>query len=405
MATTFHPVIRTTQIKKDGSTNIKICVTHNRKAGYLSTKYYVLPEEFDRKDGKVVPLEKTKEAKETANDINMKILAQIGLYYTRIDKSKEKVNLYTLPMLIKFLNDETDPTNFISLLEKKAREKRAIGNEQYAESFEGTKNLLLKMGYKLLPLEAITTPWIKALGDQMNILGHSPNTVGNRMRNIRTVFNEADTGRFPFRGYKVPKAITTEHRDLTRTQLTLIAKKELKEPLMCWARDMFMLSFYLIGMNWRDLAFVKKIDGGRIYYQRSKGKKYYSIKVFPEAQAIIGKYPGKKFLLDMMDKYSNYRSGTKRIDKKLKDIAILCDIQRPVSLYYARHSWSTLASQLEISEDIIERSLGHALLRPINEITQIYIRKELKPCDDANEKVIRAILQNDDDDVITNLNL
>jgi integrase len=405
MATTFHPVIRTTQVRQNGTVNIKICVTHNRKAGYLATKYYITTEEFDSKNGKVIPLDKTTEAKDTAGSINLKILAQIGAYATRINQSKEKVDSYTLPMLIKFLNDETDPTDFMSLIEKKIKEKKAIGNLQYAESFDGTKNCLERMGYKSLPLEAITTPWLKALGDQMAILGHSPNTIGNRMRNIRTVFNEADTGRFPFRGYKIPKAITTEHRDLTIEQTALIAKMEIKEPLTRWARDMYMLSFYLIGMNWRDLAFVKEVSDGRIVYTRSKGKKHYSIKVFPEAQAIIDRYQGKKYLLNLMDNYSDYRSGTKRIDKKLKDIAKRCEIDRPVSLYYARHSWGTLASMLEIPEDIISRSMGHAMLKPINEITQIYIRKELKPCDEANEKVIKAILRNDDDDVIISLNL
>jgi integrase len=186
-----------------------------------------------------------------------------------------------------------------------------------------------------------------------------------------------------------------------------IAKMEITEPLLRWSRDMYMLSFYLIGMNWRDLAFVKEVRDGRIYYTRSKGKKSYSIKVFPEAQAIIDRYPGKKYLLDMMDNYSHYKGGTKRINAKLKIIATKCEIPRKISIYYARHSWSTIASDesLGISEDIISRCLGHAVLKPINEITQIYIRKELKPCDDANEKVIKAILKNDDDDVITSLNL
>lgn len=402
---TFHPVIRTTQVKQNGTTNIKICVTHNRKAGYLPTKHYILPAEFDSKNDKVIPLDKTEEAKEHADNINIELLSQIGEYATRIKQSKEKVDKYTLPMLIKFLGDDTDPTEFISLLERKVKEKAAIGNEQYANSFRTTKSILEKMGYKTLPVEAITTPLIKTLGDRMTIKGLAPNSVGHHMRNIRTVFNEADTGRFPFRGYKIPKAVSTEHRDLTIDQMSLIAKKEIPEPLMCWARDMYMLSFYLIGMNWRDLAFVKEIWEGRIFYTRSKGKKVYSIKVLPEAQAIIDRYPGKKYLLNMMDNYSHYKTATKRINKKLKVIANLCEIPRAISIYYARHSWSTIASILEISEDIIERSLGHALLRPINEITQIYIRKELKPCDDANEKVIKAILKNDDDDVITSLNL
>ncbi len=99
-----------------------------------------------------------------------------------------------------------------------------MGNLNYTESFRGTKNCLVKLGYKTLPLDMITNPWIKELGDKMKIKGNSPNTIGNRMRNIRTVFNEADTGRFPFRGYKIPKAVTTEHRALTIEQTALLAK-------------------------------------------------------------------------------------------------------------------------------------------------------------------------------------
>jgi hypothetical protein len=81
----------------------------------MPTKFYVTPAQFDIKSGKVIPIDKTPEAKETEGDINIKVLAQISTYATRISQSKEKVALYTLPMLIKFLNDETDPTDLISL--------------------------------------------------------------------------------------------------------------------------------------------------------------------------------------------------------------------------------------------------------------------------------------------------
>lgn len=403
---TFKPVIRVTQVKKDGTVNIKIRVTHNRNVGYLPTEYYIKKEQFDNYNGKVIPVDKSEKAKKDADDINIDLLAQKGAYASKISKNKDLVQLYTLNMLLKFLTDETDPTDFISLLEKKIKDKTAIGNDAYAYSFADTKRVLEKEGYKTLPLAVITTQWIKALGQSLAEKGNSPNTIGHRMRNIRTVFNEAETGRFPFRGYKIPKAASTEHKDLSLEQMARIARLEIKDPLMRWSRDMYMLSFYLIGMNWKDLAFVKEIINGRIYYTRSKGKKLYSIKVFPEAQAIIDRYPGKKYLMDLMDHYSHYKTGTKRINIKLKLIAKECEINRQVSIYYARHSWSTIATEeVGISEDTVERCLGHALLKPINEITQIYIRKELKPCDDANEKVIKALMQNDDDDVITSLNL
>lgn len=241
-------------------------------------------------------------------------------------------------MLLVFLADETDPTDFISLLDRKIKEKKEVENLQYAASFKATKSILSKYGYEKLMLETITGSWLKALAHEWKKKKLKANTIGHHMRNIRTVFNEAKTGRYPFHDYEIPKARETEHRDLSVEEIATIAKIEIPEPLMRWSRDMFMLSFYLIGINMVDLAHLKEVRDGRIEYVRSKGKKEYSVKVFPEAQAIIDRYPGKKYLINILDNYADHRGGMKRIDKKLKKIAEICKIDRPISTYYARHS-------------------------------------------------------------------
>ena len=67
--TTFKAIIRNGKLhhKNDGSTNVKIRITHNRRADYISTELFVTPEVFDVRAG-VVRLGKNK------SYINLRIL-------------------------------------------------------------------------------------------------------------------------------------------------------------------------------------------------------------------------------------------------------------------------------------------------------------------------------------------
>jgi len=153
------------------------------------------------------------------------------------------------------------------------------------------------------------------------------------------------------------------------------------------ARDVFMLSFYLIGINIKDLCSLKEIQDGRIEFNRAKTGRPYSLKVYPEAQEIINKYKGNRWLLNFSDLYTDYRNLNKIINKKLKTIGGKVDINLPIATYYARHSWATIASSLNISKDIIQHALGHGL----NTVTDLYVDFDLNKVDEANLKVIQAI--------------
>ena len=144
---------------------------------------------------------------------------------------------------------------------------------------------------------------------------------------------------------------------------------------------MCMLSFFLIGINMKDLMYLKSIDDGRIHYIRSKGKRHYNIKVFPEALEIFNRYQGKKYLLNTFENYADYRTATKRINAKLKALATLCNIAKPITTYYMRHSWATIAYSLKISKDLISFCLGHQM--PSQEMTAIYIEDDQLAADDA----------------------
>ena len=198
-----------------------------------------------------------------------------------------------------------------------------------------------------------------------------------------------DPSLYPFRKFKIKKEKTI-HRNLSIEDIKKIRDTNLTG-IPELSRDIFMLSFYLVGINLKDLMHLtsKDIEGNRIRYKRSKGKKNYSIKIEPEAQEIFNKYKGEKYLLNLLEKnYSNYDNCKRELNKKLKKVAVLAGLDIELSTYYARHSWATIASEINISDDDISLSLGHTLN---NNLLEIYIKRDTSRIDRANRMVLDSI--------------
>ena len=235
------------------------------------------------------------------------------------------------------------------------------------------------------------------------------NAYAIHLRNIRSVFNyaidEEYTTLYPFRRFSIKKE-ETRKRSLTAEQLRLLRDYPCEEYQIRY-RDMFMLMFYLIGVNAADLFNAKHsaLVNGRFEYKRAKTGKLYSIKVEPEAQAIIEKYKGKDYLLNIMDEYGNYKDFLHRMGIGLKQIG---ETERKglggkksrnplfpdLSSYWARHTWATVAAALDVPKEVIAHALGHSWANSTT--TDIYIRFDMKKVDEANRKVI---------DFVNNINM
>lgn len=235
------------------------------------------------------------------------------------------------------------------------------------------------------------------------------NAYAIHLRNIRSVFNyaidEEHTTLYPFRRFSIKKE-ETRKRSLTAEQLRLLRDYPCEEYQIRY-RDMFMLMFYLIGVNAADLFNAKHsaLVNGRFEYKRAKTGKLYSIKVEPEAQAIIEKYKGKDYLLNIMDEYGNYKDFLHRMGIGLKQIG---ETERKglggkksrnplfpdLSSYWARHTWATVAAELDVPKEVIAHALGHSWANSTT--TDIYIRFDMKKVDEANRKVI---------DFVNNINM
>lgn len=253
-----------------------------------------------------------------------------------------------------------------------------------------------------LTFENLTKSWLEAFDTYLSKTIKSQNAKSIHFRNIRTVINQAIddeiTTAYPFRKFKI-RSEETAKRCLSVEQLRFFANCEVAD----WQeryRDLFMLMFMLCGINIGDLCLLEKVENGRINYRRQKTHKLYSIKVEPEAQALIDKYRGSDYLLNILDNYGQYQDFNRRLkhamDKIIADINLTAVTQGrselelpPISSYWARHTWATIAADLDIPIETISAALGHSYGCAT---TAIYIKFNQRKVDEANRKVLDWVL-------------
>lgn len=292
-------------------------------------------------------------------------------------------------------NGKAFSSNFLSYFEEQ-KDCRSKRNRRTGEIYKATLNKLHDYTNGNLFFEDITAVWLRNFDDWMSCLNLSINARSIHLRNIRSVFNDAisddrlpqvDYANYPFRQFKIRKEKTTP-RALIRMQLRALLELQSLTERQEMVRDFFMLSFYLIGINIKDLLLLEQINNkGRIVYRRAKTGRLYSIKVQPEAKAIIDKYRGEQLLLKWGEHYKEYRSVTKLVNSELKNLGALIEAPELTS-YYARHTWATFAAKLDIPKETIAAALGHGQ----DSITDIYIDFDEKKIDTANREVIDYLI-------------
>lgn len=239
--------------------------------------------------------------------------------------------------------------------------------------------------------EDITLRWLSGLDAFLAITSPSQNARNIHFRNIRTVINAAIddelTTHYPFRRFKI-RPVPTKKRSLSVENIRKVFNAEGLEDWEVKYLDFFKLSFMLIGINVVDLCNLTEIVDGRIEYDRAKTHKPYSVKVEPEAMALIEKYKGEKHLLNFTDNYANYRHFYNNLCKGLNSIKSKLGLKALTS-YWARHTWGTIAyNDCGIGKDIIAQSLGHGG----NTVTDIYLDKDQRLVDEANRRVLDWVL-------------
>ena len=258
-------------------------------------------------------------------------------------------------------------------------------------------------GGKDYTFDQITFQLLKHLEAQHLSNGNSLNSLSFYFRTIRAVYNRAikegivKRDNYPFTNYSI-KETKTAKRAIPKTDIGKIGALELPEGSNLWhAKNYFMFSFYNMGMNFIDIAFLKlsNIKDSRIQYSRAKTGKAYSIKISEPTQKILSSYTAGKeesdFVFDVIkgesqeEQLLSFQNARRAYTKWLKKIAKLSGIESNLTSYVARHSWATIAKDLNVPVSVISEGLGHEDIKT----TQIYLDSfDDDVIDKANELII-----------------
>jgi len=251
-------------------------------------------------------------------------------------------------------------------------------------------------------LDCLTSEIMEAYEAWHKQRGNSPNTISFYTRILRAVYHRAVEddiieNRNPFRHVytgvdkTVKRAIPLPHiKKIKVLDLSLF-------PPLDYARDMFLMSFYLRGMSFIDMTFLKKTDlkNGSIVYRRRKTGQQLTISWAPEMQDILDKYPDNptQYLLPIIktegiNERCAYRNIGYNINHNLKKIAGMVGINIPLTMYVARHSWASAAKAKGIPLSVISEGMSH----DSEATTQIYLASlDTSVVDKANSLILKSL--------------
>ena len=223
-------------------------------------------------------------------------------------------------------------------------------------------------------------------------------------------YNDYERGLFlipssPFDNFNVPKQEATRKRAVTASvikKIWMLPYKEIRKghKATCrynLAKDCFIMSFCLMGMNSVDLYNATEIDEGTIIYYRTKTKDRrldnarMEVTVPQMIQPLIEKYKDKtgKRLFNFYQYYADEKSFNRSINIGLKEIGSILGVD-DLEYYAARHSWATIA----LNKVGIDKYTVHAALNHVDEsmkVTDIYIERDFVNENKANAKVVRYV--------------
>lgn len=234
--------------------------------------------------------------------------------------------------------------------------------------------------------------------------GLKRSSVSCYMRTLRTLYRQAVEDGFAedidiFRKVRVSIG-KTRRRAVSTEVIRAILRLDLsRKPSLDFARDLFMFSFYTRGMSFVDMAYLKKSDlrNGFLIYNRRKTFQSLTIQWERPMQAIVSRYAEQTIASPYMfpiitgdtlvDRIS-YEQALQRINRSLKQIGLMIGLSVPLTTYVARHSWASIARNMDVPLSVISEGLGHDSDRT----TQVYLASlDTSMINKANRKIISRI--------------
>ena len=417
---TIKAEIKKSELKVDGTYNVKIRFTLDRKVKRLSTNLFITSKDL------------TKSLKFKEDTSIKRAIDRLVLYYReQCFKLQLDQNHYSLDEIIEFLNGEQEKQQTIDFI-KFSREWIASTTIKGAPNYTTAINALVRfIGKEELDINLITLDFLESFKAFLNkereirtkrLMQQGKRIPSNRslslyLISIKKLFNEAKKKynkkeknlilipNSPFMELEIPKQEATRKRAISADIIKKVWKlpyKDMKKGYKSTcrynlAKDCFILSFCLMGINSADLYNATEMEGNTIVYNRTKtkdrrlDKAQMKVDIPRLVLPLVEKYKDKtgKRLFNFYQYYADEKGFNKAINYGLKEIGTILEID-DLEYYAARHSWATIA----LNKAGIDKYIVHAALNHIDDamkVTDIYIERDFVNENKANAKVVKYV--------------
>lgn len=379
---------------KEGSLYFQII--HNRVVRQLNTDYKVFASEWDAQTESIAVIG-------SRTNLLLGIQERLSWDVARLEKVVRLLETehrrFTADDVITMFHKQTKDSSLLNFMHGVIAQLKQLGKIRTSETYTATlKSFMAFRDEQDVPLDGITSDMMLMYEAYLKARGVRMNTISFYMRILRAVYNRA-----------VEKGLTTQNNPFrhvytgvdktVKRAIPIKAIKVLKEldlsmnPTLDFARDMFLFSFYTRGMSFIDMAYLKKTDlqNGILTYRRRKTGQELSIKWEKCMAKIVDKYPENKtdFLLPIIKESDNerrqYDNALHLVNYRLKELSTMLKLQRPLTMYVARHSWASAAKAKNVPLSVISEGMGH----DSEATTQIYLASlETSVVDKANKMIL-----------------
>ena len=363
---TLKLAITPDKVAKDGTHKIRVALGHQSVTRYIVTRFKI-DDLTQFKNGQVVK-------RPDASIINAKLRTILNEYQEKLDGIRN-VSMYDCKQLRDILvngcGKERTAVTFQFVAENYIKELIEDGRGNYAKLIERNSRYFKEYTRGEFLLAEITPQIISNYARFLkNTKKVSDTTVGMMMSRTRTIINRAKKELLvkydvdPFAFYSIKEAPIREI-DITIENLSKIKNYNPDRKRLVVARDLFMLSFYLGGMNLIDILDVNFKNKDYIEYVRTKsrntaqGDKRIIIPIVNEAKAIVNRWKNKNGKLDFGYKYS-YSNFNRYLSRSIEIISEELNINQKVVFYSARKTFAQFSSDLGIPDAVIDYCLGHS---------------------------------------------
>lgn len=379
-------------------------VIHNRLVRQVHTDYKLFPSEWDAGTSEIVVASGTEEVRRNyLLSVKTALTDDLSRFRSVIARLERSYAAYTADKVVELFSSPADCGGFVSFARQLIQELKKIGKRRTAETYTTTLNSFLRFhGERDLLFEEVDSNLMVEYETFLKENDVCPNSSSFYMRNLRAIYNRAVEKELTVQHYPFKHVYTGIDKTVKRA-VSLNVIRQIRDldlslyPLMDYARDIFMFSFYMRGMSFIDMAFLKKKDlqNGILSYRRHKTNQQLFIKWEKPMQELIDKYDtsGTPYLLPVIrncdkDARGQYKREAHRINRSLKKIGKQLELAIPLTTYVARHSWASIAKSKNIPIATISEAMGHD-----SEITtRIYLASlDTSVVDKANSLILKAL--------------